>query len=261
MTEPWRERIRRWLRLKPPLSGSFDPASFERLCEEDPAAARDALSLDQRELAEELERTYGTYLEKIKGLETRIRDLPASEVRKEATTLREAQDGIRRTLRRIEASSRSARDLEAELLEWEARRGEAGPLHADHPDVRLEIARSELDARGACPDVRVIPLEESPFGRIGCIMPSQYDTAREPLEIEAEDGLEDLELPMPDPDHLVLTIRQMTREVERGFSVQNPGQETVEDLRRLRELHALLKRLDRERGATRDRITLAVRMD
>jgi len=261
MSEPWRERIRRWLRLKPPLSGSFDPAAFERLCEEDPVAARDALFLDQRELTDELERTYATYQEKLKGLEARIRCIPASEVKQEAEGLREAQDSIRKTLRRIEASARSARDLEAELLEWEARQGEDGPLHADHPDVRVEIVRSELVTRGSAPDMRAIPMEETPFGRVGCVMPARMETEGETVEMPINLEDEDIELPDPDPDQLVRTIRQMTREAERGLSVPDPEPEAIEDLRRLRELHALLKRLDRERGATRDRIALAVRME
>lgn len=260
MPEPWRERIRRWLRLGPRFSGSFDPAAFERLCAEDPSAARGALALDQRELADELGRTYAAYREKLDMLEARVRGMGASDVRREAAALRDAQDAIRRTLRRIDASARSAEELEDELREWEARRGERGPRHADHPDVRLEIVRSELHARGRAPELRAIPMEESPFGRLSCAMPADPGprTPDAAAWIRPSDDVGGL--PPPDPDHLVLAIRQMTREVERGLSSENPDLETLDDLHELRSLHAVLKRLDRERGASRDRVALAVRM-
>jgi uncharacterized membrane protein len=259
MPESWRERIRSWLRLGPRFSGSFDPAAFERLCANDPSAARDALTLDQRELMEELGRTYAAYREKLETLAVRVRGMDATDIRREAATLRDAHDSIRRTLRRIDVSARSAKELEDELREWESRHGEGGPRHADHPDVRLEIVRSELQARGRTPELHAIRMDESPFGRLSCAMPENAD----PVAIGATwVGLsDDAEgLPSPDPEHLVQAIRQMTREIERGLSTENPEPETVDDLHELRSLHAALKRLDRERGSSRDRLALAVRM-
>ena len=261
MPESWRERIRRWLRLGPRFSGSFDPAAFERLCAEDPSAARDALTLDQRELADELGRTYAAYREKLNMLAARVRDMSASDVRREAAALRDAQDAIRRTLRRIDASAHSAEELEDELRDWEARQGERGPRHADHPDVRLEIVRSELHARGRAPVLRVIPMEESPFGRLSCAIPQDAGRRTSDVGRGTQDEFPDVGgLPSPDPDNLVAAIRQMTRDVERGLSSENPEPETLDDLHELRSLHAALKRLDRERGASRDRVALAVRM-
>jgi hypothetical protein len=259
MPETWRERIRRWLRLEPRVSGSFDPATFVRICEDDPEAARGALLLDHRELAEELALTHATYEEKLKSLAARTRDMPAADVRREVSSLRDAQDAIRRTLRRIDASSRSAQELLAELREWEARQDEDGPRHADHPDVRAEIVRSELRARGLQPDMRAIAMEESPFGRLGCVVQSTPVCAEEPSR--TSDEFDEVEaLPLPDPEHLVEAIRQATRDAEQWLSVTEPEQEAIEDLHQLRRLHALLKRLDREQGNTRDRLTLAVRM-
>lgn len=259
MPEPWRERIRRWLRLGPRFSGSFDPAAFERLCANDPSAAHEALTLDQRELSDELRRTYEAYREKLETLAERIRGMDATDVRREAATLRDAQDSIRRTLRRIDASARSAAELEDELRDWEARQGESGPRHADHPDVRLEIVRSELHVRGHAPELRPISMDESPFGRLSCAVPENADPTEDPVAwVGVSDDVGGL--PSPDPDHLVMTIRQMTRDIERGLSSENPEPETLDDLHELRSLHAALKRLDREHGASRDRLALAVRM-
>lgn len=259
MAPSWGERIRRWFHADPQPSGSFDPARFERLCLENPAAAHAALMADQRELADELERTYAAYEERLNDLAARLSMLSPEDIRREARVLREAQDGMRRTLRRIDVSARSAKDLERELQEWEHRREESGPPHADHPLVRAEIIRSELMARGGLSRVSTIDPESSPF-RV-------HDTVPLPVQdrMEAED-VSDVEeddmdsIPSLAPDDLVGVIRMETREAERWHAIPEPDYEAIEQVRQVKTLHALLKRLDREQGINRDRVAFAIHM-
>jgi len=252
------------LHREPRGSGSFDPASFERLCAEDPSSARDALMRDQRDLLDEFERTYALHRAKVADLVARAEGMPATDIRREAAALRESQDAIRRILRRIDASAQSASDLMAELREWEAREGEDGTRHADHPDVRAEIIRSELRSRGHQTDLQATPIEESPFGRLGCAISEPHVVTAFSVAPPSEDAFDrdaDMgEMTSCDTETLIRLIRETTREAERWHGQPEQDHEVVDDLRRLRDLHAILKRLDREGGATRDRMTLAVRM-
>lgn len=251
------------LRREPKASGSFDPATFERLCVEDPSSAREALVRDQQELLEEFERTYALHRAKVVDLAARAMRLPANEFRREAAALRESQDGIRRILRRIDASAHSASDLLMELREWEAREGEEGTRHADHPDVRAEIVRSELRSRGHAPNLKATSMDESPFGRLGCAVPEPM-VVMTPVAMSVEASLDqdaDMEdLSSYDTETLMRLIRETTREAERWHGVPEQDQEVVDDLQRLRSLHAILKRIDRQQGTSRDRLSLAVRM-
>lgn len=259
MGASWVERIRHWLHAEPASSTAFDPIRFEKLCLEDPKAAQAALAADQRELAAELERTYKAYEERLQTVAARLSTLSPENLQREARTLREVQDGLRRTLRRIDASSRSARELERELQEWQQRESESGPPHADHPQVRAEIIRSELAARKGVVTLATVAPERSPFRLREPVVFSpeeQIQAVEEPLTEEAQTEM----LPDIDPQHLVGLIRQETREAERWHAIPMPDYEAIEQVRQVKALHVILKRLDRERGVQRDRLSLAVQM-
>ncbi len=236
----------RWIpRLRPSGTGgssvgSFDPVRFEELCQEDPSAAEEFLMADAGEIVEALQGS-------VRLLEARVAEITkhATKTRsgREVSELRDMRakhDHVRRTLRRIQAAFLEARELEEELDDWESRRGEPGPVHADHPSVRAEIARSELRSRlAALTDVR--PKEESVFE----ILSAKKSRGRRKKN---------------DPSDLVELIRYATREAERWHDVPYPDQDAVEQLRNVRHLHALLKQLDREAGRRRDRTDLAIRV-
>lgn len=258
MAASWSSRIRRWFRRKPPTSGSFDPHAFEQLCREDPEAAREALRRDHRELAEELAQTSAAYQERLEAFSARLDSLTPRALEQELSVLRSAQDAIRRMLRRMDASEREAGELEEELREWESRADEPGVRHADHPDVRAEIIRSELAARGRMPRLAAIPPEASPFRNLECVELERED-APAPA-VSSQEPLPEEEVSFPDANHLLHTIRHLTRDAERWHGSPTVDREIVEDLTHLRSLHAVLKRLDRAQGIQRDRISFAVRM-
>jgi hypothetical protein len=264
MPRSWIERLTRWFRKEPPSSVAFDPASFEKLCNEDPAAARDALEADQRSLADELERTYSAYSERLESAASRLAGMSDDDVAREAKILRDAQDGLRRILRRIDASAQTARQLERELSDWESRERVEGPRHADHPLVRAEIIRSELTTRGEFQQPVAIPPEQSPF-RIVIEERQPYTPGdfEEPINMpmaDVEDEIPFETLASVEPEHLLHTIRFETREAERWHGHHDPDQDAIEQVKQVRQLHAILKRLDREKGIRRDRMTIAIHM-
>lgn len=256
MAGSWLDGLKKWFRSEPSVSASFDPISFEKLCLENPQTALAVLKKDQKELADELEQTYSAYGRHLSDLSTRLARMSAEEITDEAHLLRDAQDAIRRMLRRISASVKNAHDLEHELREWEQRKNESGPLHADHPDIRAEIIRSELSARKGSANVRVIAPEYSPF-RVLEKNPPVFQAIDE--EVGIEDNTEHT-LPVHDPNHLVALIRMESREAERWHAVPNPDFEAIEQVRHVRDLHALLRRTDREAGVRRDRTELVLRV-
>lgn len=258
MATSWSSRIRRWFRREPPFSGSFDPHAFEQLCREDPEAAREALRRDHRELAEELAQTSSAYQERLKAFSKRLDSLTPRALEQELSVLRSAQDAIRRMLRRIDASEREAGELEEELREWESRADEPGVRHADHPDVRAEIIRSELAARGRMPRLTAIPRDTSPFRDLECVEMTNDETTSS--ESSLDERLPEEDVSFPDANHLLHTIRHLTRDAERWHESPAMDREVVEDLAQLRSLHAVLKRLDRAQGVQRDRVSFAVRM-
>ncbi|MBU1034353.1 hypothetical protein KKF59_04010 [Patescibacteria group bacterium] len=262
MSKSWLDNLWRRFLKKPPLSGCFDPAVFERLCLENPQAAIEALQCEQRDLAAQFEATCLAYQDRLNDLALKLNDLEPKELRRESKALREAQDSIRKNLRRLEASMMNAAELERELKEWSARQDESGPRHADHPDVRAEILRSELAVRSRKIALRAIAPEESPFAGAK-VHSSQFSMPSGDVKAENEAELveeKDAELPEPDVVHLIEAIRQGTREAERWHEVMSPDAEALEQVKQMKSLHAALKQKDRKDGIRRDRIEMAVRM-
>lgn len=264
MNRSWIERLKRWFRKEPPSSVSFDPVSFERICREDPASARAALEADQRSLADELERTYAAYSERLEGAASRLSGMSDGDVAREAAVLREAQDGLRRILRRIDASAQTARQLERELSDWESRGRVEGPRHADHPLVRAEIIRSELATRGEFQQLVAISPDQSPFRIViderPTYAPSDFEAPLALPMAEAEERIPFETLASVEPEHLLHTIRFETREAERWHGHHDPDHDAIEQVRQVRQLHGILKRLDRQKGIRRDRMTIAIHM-
>lgn len=245
---------------------SFDPAAFIRVCEEDPARAKALLAADQMSLAQEIEETFQAYDERLEELASRTHRLSPKEVKREAKQIRQAQDALRRALRRVEVSAKTAKELERELSLWEERENDAQDLHADHPAVRAEMIRSELAVRGE----KARPREEPRAVKVAVPAAPPVNAAlwltHDDIHPESTDiwdgGMEDDTEPLPSPEaeHLLRAILEATREAERWHAL--PEEEHDEDalyqLHQVRELHAALKQLDREYGIRRDRMAYAV---
>jgi len=251
------------------------------------------LVADQRALAREIEQTFVAYDARLRDLATRVHELTPEEFQREAKTIRDAQDGLRRALRRLEVSSKNAADLQRELALWEKRVDDSS-LYADHPAFRTEIIQSELRSRGATIDTRAARQNKEVVQGMGSIStttpsagsPDAQSSLKNPLlwlthekdvvadaslDEDSDEGLrveslqkslEGLHEPitMPEVEYLLQAIREATRETERWHGVPESSwdEEALIQVHHLRDLHALLKRLDRERGVSRDRLELAV---
>ncbi len=248
----WRERILRWFHSEPPPSVSFDPVYFERLCLENPERALAALQQGHRDLADEFERVYQDYERTLENTAIRLKTMKPSDLHREIRSLRDVHDALRRTLRRLDASMRSASEIERELGEWRTREKEGGPWHADHPKVRAEILRSELSVREEKP-LNVIPLESSPFAET----PEQcrYEIVSDESRLSYS---QEMQLPEVTAEQLIHAIRHANREAERWHESPEIGRDAIDEVKELRRLHAMLKQRDRESGTMRDRIELAV---
>lgn len=233
------------------------PASPSRSGTAGGSSKRAELVRSQQELAGELERLFLAYDERMRGLSERLLGLTDEELEDESRRIADVQDEIRRVLRRVDASMKTRQQLERELAEWEDREGAENP-HADHPTVRAEIARSELVARGV------------PVGRSFRTMPDVADEADNPFfasagderapEISATIVVSAEPVATVDVGHLLAAIRDATREAERWHAVpaSEHDDDALDQLHHVRDLHARLKRFDRERGIVRDRLELAV---
>jgi len=223
-------------------------------------AVRRAMREEQRALSLDLEQLFRLYDEKVQHLSKRLQSMSAAEVESEAASIRETQETLKRLLRRAEAATKTSTQLERELAGWESR-GSDDDFHADHPSVRAEVIRSELASRN--PGVVRVPVRR--------VEPS---TPVQDLRVEDENeevrGLPnivdvptsaDVELlPEPDSANLLAAIRDATRETERwhAIPVQDHDEETLLQVHHLRDLHAILKRLDRAKGVRRNRLEYAV---
>jgi hypothetical protein len=249
---------------------SFDPATFIAVCEEDPQRAKALLAADQMSLAQEIEETFRVYDERLEELASRTHDLSPKEVKREAKRIRASQDALRRALRRVEVSAKTAKELERELSLWEERENDAAELHADHPAVRAEMIRSEMTVRGTPPrqNRRESPNDTPVLSGI-IANPAPANVAlfltqdlrpkiEERLMDEVEEPVE--ALPSPDAEHLLRAILEATREAERwhALPMEEHGEDALYQLHQVRELHAALKHLDREQGIRRDRVAIAV---
>ena len=234
--------------IKKPLQ--LFQASFAARCLDDVAGAREMLTADQKALAEDIEHTFDALDARVQVLARRLRDMSPEDIERETASIREAHDGLRRVVRRFQASLKSTHELERELSGWQEHSAE-GELHADHPTVRAEIARSELTVRKP----EMLREQRSKMPPSSIRVPIQ--TSQGDFEVKVHEVNSRL---IPDESGLLAAIREATREAERwhGQVSSSYGQDAVDQVRLVRDLHAILKRLDRERGVRRDRTNLGI---
>ncbi len=236
----FRSAIRRW------YAGDGTDSDRSNVTEE--------LIQEQHALADEIERLFRVFHERLETLAHQARELSSNEFAHGADLLRAEQDSLRRALRRLDATARSTRELEQELDEWTFRE-ENGALHADHPSVRMEIVASELVTRGAERPPR--PTHEDADDNAILFVTEEDGRGSPPQKIISETYEP---LPIVDVGHLLSAIRDATRETERWHAVPDEAldDDALVQVHYVRELHAILKRLDRRHGIVRDRVALAV---
>ncbi len=212
------------------------------------------LTREQRVLANEVERLFRVFDERLETLASRMRELSPDEIEREADMFRTEQDSFRRALRRLEATAKSTRELERELDEW-ASRNESGAPHADHPSVRREIVASELATRDPRRSQPLPPVDADDAITVYVEEAHERELPSPEIVIVAHEPL-----PSVDPGYLLSAIREATREAERWHAVPEDtlNEDALTQVNYLRELHVILKRLDRANGVVRDRLDMAV---
>jgi hypothetical protein len=218
-------------------------------------ALKATLTSEQLALADEMDRTIRALDERLQALAGGLHAMDGDETREELQSLARIQESVRLSLRRLQASAKTSQELTRELKEWEDR---------EEP-LRVEVLRSELASRD--PSRIVVRTEQMPVGA-RFIAPS--DRHAEPGVMNrapTDEDTEEIFLPMateslldPDTAHLIQAIREATHEAERWHAVpeEEHDEEILDQMHHVRDLHALLKQLDREQGRSRDRVAMAV---
>lgn len=237
------------------VSGVVSKQFIKQCVGSDPEDLHALVEREQQDLEREVTETVQAIQGRMKILLQQIKELPAKNIQAELNTIHEAQDALRRLMRRYAASAKHSLELERELELWQQRMDEEGDLFADHPKVRSEIIRSELASRGITTPERRIT--QAP------ILPSQCQDASSSQKNAVPDTGPTF-MPHPDSAYLIQAIREATREAELWHAqyAEDPlyFKEAVDQVRQVRNLHAALKKVDRTQGVNRDRIALAIQL-
>jgi len=226
---------------------------------DDLSQAKVVLAAEQAELARELEKLFQAYDEKVIDLASRVRSLPPDASRAEVDNIREIQRELQLVVRRLESAVKSRQELEKELVQWREREG-GKTREREVARRRAEIIRSELALRDETEGwpVRLSPVgvDYRPLSKCGPFVQrmGEAEQAGDSSEMLADD------MTFMDEDQLVMAIREATHEAERwhAIPVEDHDEEALLQVHHVRELNALLKQLDRQRGVHRDRIEIAI---
>lgn len=213
---------------------------FERLAEE------------QRRLAEKLSKTFEDYEIRLNKIAALFEECRQGELERLTPRIQALQQELRTALTKADLAVSEHSDLRREMADWN-RRKDAGL--ADEPE-RLRCLMSELELRGRSQEANIEKRNDHQE------QPDNSSIAIQVTEVEPEEpkgavyytdsAAQYLE---HDVDHLVLNIRELSRELARYQ--QSPDVEPTESLRlarQIKDLHALLRKADRVSGAKRDRL-------
>lgn len=225
------------------------------------SSAKSALAAEQAELAHEIERLFLAYDERVREVSMRVRDLRPDAAEEEIARLRDVQKDLQMVVRRLDAAIKSRQELEQELSSWRNRGQDREQVRR-----RAEIIRSELAVRGLgmvedTEDIQPIQIEDFVKDRPKTNILAGAEKEIEAIPVYVEDEDEQVEpLHIPDVEHLLAAIREATREAERwhAIPVEDHDDEALLQVRHVKELNGLLKKLDRKQGISRDRIEMAI---
>ncbi len=249
----WLSALKRW--CLPSRSRGLTCESSE-----DALRLRGVLEQEQRAIAQNLEGLFQVYDVRVREMAERLHGMSDAEIETESESLAQAQDELKQLTRRLETAVKSRQQLERELGEWQDRAGEGGPIHADHPVARAEIVRSEIALREAYRKPRTSCVSAQCCSSDHCNQPdieSETNIATTDEFVEEPIRMEKLS-----PEQMIGIIREATKEAERWHATVQAqhSQDALDQMHHVRDLHALLKQIDRNQGIRRDRVALAVRM-
>ena len=251
----WLSALKRWC---------LPSRSRGATCEssEDVSRLRGVLEQEQRAIAQNLEGLFQAYDARVREMAERLHGMSDGEIEAESEQLAQAQDELKQLTRRLETAVKSRQQLERELGEWQDRSTEDGPMHADHPKTRAEIVRSEIALREA---YRKPLMTSAPTVLYAGSMTAKQEDGSGTDVVVQDDVVADEGGPVMkevSSEQVIEIIREATKEAERWHAtVQDQyGQDALDQMHHVRDLHALLKQIDRNQGIRRDRFAMAVRM-
>ncbi|MHB8830629.1 MAG: hypothetical protein ACYC44_00710 [Patescibacteria group bacterium] len=220
----------------------------------------DRLMNEQRVLNERAVRMLEVYERKTEKIAALLEECRQGDIERLAPHIRQLQMDLKNALMRAELAGAETSDLERELADWQYRwKNGSEELSPRYKSLLVELkSRGSLSSSGELDEIRgPIPdaseekpiyfdlgtLKDEPDGEeaVGAVMYSSQEAT----------GLE------TDPEQLVLHIKDLSRELARYK--QDPTSEPTESLRmarQIRQLHAILRKIDRKSGDYRDRIGL-----
>ncbi len=246
----WLSALKRWC---------LPSRSRGATCEtsEDALRLRGVLEQEQRAIAQNLEGLFQAYDSRVREMAERLHGMSDMEIETESESLAQSQDELKQLTRRLETAVKSRQQLERELGEWQDRAEEGGPMHADHPKTRAEIVRSEIALREAYrkPLVGCSSSER-------CVIDDVQEESQEDIQDYAPQAEETSLMQSISPEQIIGIIREATKEAERWHATvqEQHNQDALDQMHHVRDLHALLKQIDRNQGTRRDRVAMAVRM-
>lgn len=221
----------------------------------------DRLMNEQRALNERAVRMLEVYERKTEKIAALLEECRQGDIERLAPHIRQLQMDLKNALMRAELAGTETSDLERELADWQYRWKNG----SEEPSSRYKSLLIELKSRGSSSviarssgdaaistlpsseeklvyfDLQTLDKEPDEEEVVGAVMYSSQEAT----------GLE------TDPEQLVLHIKDLSRELARYK--QDPTSEPTESLRmarQIRQLHAILRNIDRKSGDYRDRIGL-----
>jgi len=273
----------RWRPLLDSFKRGVLKLSSRKLSKPD-AKLRDRLLNEQRVLNERAAKMLSVFETKVEKIAALLEECRQGDIERLAPHIRQLQMDLKNAMMRAELAGAEASDLERELADWQYRwrngseelsprykslmielksRGSSSVIARNSSDEAISersprssnlLAMTKVDEPQEKPvyfDLQTLGGEyvETPSEDVSTLKPQTASAVA--FSNQEESGLD------TDPDQLVLQIKDLSRELARYK--QEPISEPTESLRmakQIRQLHAILRQIDRRSGNNRDRIGL-----
>lgn len=223
-----------------------------------PRELRLDLQAEQREIADELERTFTVYQERLHSLARRLQGADERTIQAEVGLIRETQAALRQVIARVEVADRETRSLLDEWEDWE--RFDQGKSPSDK-HIRQELLRSELALRG----VRMQRPESAPSspdkgsrqqaeGLPPTIGAADHEHVVKAEQISSTGLIEAWEETMT--NLLPVTLEAWEREGQAAHAGEVSDKHAASILHQIKETHAAQRSFDRQSGKRRHRMHL-----
>lgn len=222
-----------------------------------------SLVSEQRDLSNRFEALMSRLENSLDSMSSTIKSLNVND-RRILENLRKKQEGLRLAMTRLEAALSNRSDVERELVGWKRALENTDRKDCLRASLKAEIFRSEATIRSAIESGRPIEVQSASVARETAVIPSKIvHTATEELpqqaDIEFKPRIARAEAKhlTPEAAHIVRSIRELSNELARHEQSPVPNQKEMASVtRQIRDLHVVLRKIDKKFGKIRDRIEM-----